>query len=769
MSGLLLTATPALADELEADDAATATPADADIVVTARRRTERLQDVPVAVTALQADKLDLAGVFNLNRSVQLLPSVNFYASNPRNAAIIIRGLGAPFGLTNDGIEQGVGLFIDGVYYSRPAAASFDFVDIERIEVLRGPQGTLYGKNTTAGSVNITTCAPSFTPEGRVEATIGNLGFQQLRGSVSGPLTDRLALRAAVSYTSREGTLRNVRTGADSNQLDNLGFRASLLWKASDRVTVTLAADDNRQNPDCCAQVYVRVAPTRRAANRQFAALAAASGYAPPSLDPFDRLIDNDSPLEARQYFGGASATLAVDLGAGTLTAITAWRYWNWYPSNDRDFTALPITTISANFSRQRQYTQELRWTSSGNGPLTLVAGLFAYRQTIRNDPVQEQGRAAALWLLGPGTDPALLDGLRQTVRVDYTNDSLAGFGQLQWQLSPRLKLQGGLRLNWDRKDADYAATVTGGLATNDPVLIARKNSILAAQAYQARFSDFNVSGDATASYELADDVLAYATYARSFKPGGVNLGGLPTDAAGAPLLGATTVRPERINHYEIGLKSQFFSRSVTLNFAAFRTDIADYQTNVVNAQIGVLRGYLANAAAVRVQGVEAEVSARLSDVIDVRLSGTYLDGTYRRFPDAPAPLELTGGPQVVDISGQRLPGVSRWTGAASLNLHPPLALFGAPGRVQAGLDVYARSGFSSSPTPSAYLNVAGYALVNAQLGWQSDSGFSVSAWVRNAFDRNYFDFLSAAPGGSGLVVGQPGDPRTFGVTLGKRF
>lgn len=758
---LLLTAGPAIADETA--------PADANIVVTARRRSERLQNVPVAVTALQADRLDQAGAFNLNRSVQLLPSVNFYASNPRNTAIIIRGLGAPFGLANDGIEQGVGLYIDGVYYSRPAAASFDFVDIERIEVLRGPQGTLYGKNTTAGSVNITTQAPSFTPEAKVEASAGNYSFAQLRGSVSGPLSERVAARAALSLSSRDGTLRNVVTGADINAQDNLGVHASLLWKASDAVTLTLAVDENRQNARCCTQLYVRAAPTLRSAGRQFSALAAASGYAPPSLNPFERLVDNDTPLQARQYLGGASATLAVDLGAGTLTSITAWRYWNWYPSNDRDFTALPITTVSANLSRQRQYTQELRWTSSGSGPLTVVAGLFAYRQQIRNDSVQEQGRAAPLWLLGPGNDPALLDGLRQTVRLDYTNDSLAGFGQLQWQINPRLRLAGGLRLNWDRKDADYAAVVSGGLATNDPLLIARKNSVLGPQAYAARFSDFNLSGDATASFDLASDVLAYVTYARSFKPGGVNLGGLPTDTAGNLLLGATTVRPEQVNHYEIGLKSQWFSRALTVNLAAFRSDIADYQTNVVNAQIGVLRGYLANAAAVRVQGVEAEVSARLSDVVDVRVSATYLDGRYRRFVDAPPPLELTGGSQVVDISGQRLPGVSRWTGAANLSLHPPLALFGAQGRVQAGLDVYARSGFSSSATPSAYLNVVGYALVNAQIGWKSASGFTASLWLRNAFNRNYFDFLSAAPGGSGLVVGQPGDPRTWGITMGRRF
>ncbi len=743
--------------------------AEPDIVVTATRRSQNLQDVPVAITAISADRLEATGSFNVGRVVQLIPSVNFTASNPRNSAITIRGLGAPFGLTNDGIEQGVGLYIDGVYYSRPAAATFDFVDIDQIEVLRGPPGTLYGKNTTAGAVNITTRAPSFTPEGRIEASAGSLAFVQLRGSISGPISDTLAVRAGLSFTRRDGSLFNVRTGRDENTQNNLGVRGSLLWKASENLDITLAGDFNQQNPRCCVQVFVRAAPTLRAANRQFAALAAASGYAPPSLDPFDRLVDTDTRHAAKQFFGGGALTLAWDAGPGTLTAITAYRYWNWYPSNDRDFTGLPITTVSANFSRQQQYTQEIRWASDGNGPVSLVAGLFAYRQTLRNDPLQEQGSAAALWLLGPGNNPALLDGLRQAVALDYTNDSLAGFGQLAWQVTDRLKLQGGLRLNWDRKNADYRATVSGGLATSDPVLIARKNSVLAPQAYVARFSDFNVSGDATASYDLADDVMAYVTYARSFKPGGVNLGGLPTDAAGNPLLGAATIRPEQVNHHEAGLKMRLANRAVTLNLAAFRTDIADYQTTVVNAQIGVLRGYLANAGAVRVEGLEAEMAVRLSDAVSLNLNGTYLDGRYRRFTDAPAPLEGTGGPQVVDISGQRLPGISRWSGTLGIDVHPVVTLFGHDGRLIAGSDILARTGFSSSPTPSAFLNAPGYVLVNARLGWQSDAGFQAFAFVRNAFQARYFDLLSAAPGGSGLVAGLPGDQRTWGLTIGHRF
>jgi iron complex outermembrane receptor protein len=772
---LLASPAPLLADPLPVAETAVADAGNSDgseIIVTARRRNERLQDVPIAVNVVEASRLSDTGSFNINRLTQLLPSVNFYTSNPRNSSILIRGLGAPFGLTNDGIEQGVGLYVDGVYYSRPASASFDFVDIERIEVLRGPQGSLYGKNTTAGSVNIATKPPSFTPEGNIEASAGNYGFMQLKGSVSGPLVaDRLAVRLGFSGTLRDGTLTNVLTGKDVNSQANLSARGQLLFTPNERLKITLAGDHNQQNPDCCAQVYVRMAPTLRAANRQFASLAAASKYSPPSLDPFDRLVDNDSPLQAKQFFGGASLSVEWDAGPGTLTSITAYRYWNWYPQNDRDFIGLPITTRSANQSNQEQFTQEIRYAGKAGDKIDFVAGVFGYHQKILTNGVQEQGRSAALWLLGPsqGSNPALLDGLRQVTTIDFTNDSLAGFGQLTWKINDRLRLQPGIRLNYDRKAANYDAVASGGLATSDPVLIARKNSILSSQSYVTEFSDFNVSGDINLSWNVTGNVLAYGTYARAFKSGGVNLSGIPNDAAGNPALGAATVRPEQVDHFEIGLKTQFFDRHVTLNLAAFQTDIGDYQATVVNAQVGVLRGYLANVDKVRVRGAEFDLAATLSDSLTLTANGSYLDGRYVRFPDAPSPLELTGGPQVVDASGQRLPGISRWNGAVGVDFHPALTLFGVEGRLISGVDAYGRSSFSSNPTPSAYLNVDGYALVNARLGFRSDDGFQLFAWVRNAFDRNYFDYLTAAPGGSGLIVGQPGDPRTWGLTFGKRF
>jgi iron complex outermembrane receptor protein len=428
-----------------------------DIVVTARRKAEGLQDVPLAISAVEGAVLDATGAFNIQRLQQLAPTVNFFSSNPRNSAIIIRGLGAPFGLTNDGIEQGVGLYIDQVYYSRPAAASFDFVDVERIEILRGPQGTLYGKNTTSGAITITTRRPSFDTEGRAELSFGNYGFVQAKGSISGPLADdRLAIRVSAVGTRRSGTGLNAFNDQPVQELDNVGGRVSLLWQPRDNLSVLFAGDYNRQDPECCGQVFVRVAPTLRPANRQFESLAAASGYQPTSRDPFDRIVDADSPLDAKQRFGGGSVLVELDTGSLSLTSVTAFRFWDWLPSNDRDFTSLPITTISANPSQQDQWTQEFRAAGPISRRLDFVAGLFLYNQKIRSTGIQEQGSAASLWLLGPapGNTPELLDGLRQDTDIDYSNTSIAGYGEIDFALTPAISIRPGIRLNWDKMQAD---------------------------------------------------------------------------------------------------------------------------------------------------------------------------------------------------------------------------------------------------------------------------------------------------------------------------
>ena len=784
-------------DQAPAEAAETAEePNSNDIIVTARRRSESAQDIPLAVSVIDARQLDETGAFNVNRLQQLAPTLQFYSSNPRNTAVNIRGLGVPFGLTSDGFEQGVGIYVDDVYYSRVASATFDFLDVAQIEVLRGPQGTLYGKNTTAGAINITTNQPSFDFEGRAEISLGNYEFRQARLAVSGPLSERVAARVAFSGTSRRGTIRNVVTGQDIQSLDNLGVRAQVLWEAAENLKITLVGDYNKQDANCCGSVFVRTGTTQRPLNRQFAALAAAQNYAPPSTNPFDRLTDLDSQLNAGNVIAGASLRAVWDIGPGTFTSVTAWRYWDWKPENDRDFTGLPIVSLSQNPSQQNQYTQEFRYAYTGD-TFDVVLGAFAFDQRIDTQGTEAQGLAASRWNIAPNNalsnDPSVLNGLTARNTQFLESTSLALFGQVSWKVTDAFTIQPGARLNYDKKEGFYQRRVFTGtgtelLGTETDARSRAQLGVFQPQVSAPEDTDWNLTYDLTLSYEVAPDVLAYGTYAKSFKTIGINQNGLPTDANGQPIAAAGTIRPETVDHFELGLKSQFWDRKATLNLAAFRTEISDYQATVNNGQFGVLRGFLANAGKVRSQGVEADFSIRPSQRFTAYASGAYTDAKYVRFTDAPCPPELSGGtiaaagqtpsapntpggisPANCDISGQRLPGVSKWAFSVGAEGNLPTEFLGKPGEVYLGYDGSYRSSFSSNPSPSAFTNVEGYHLSNFRIGFRSDDGFNLFAWVRNAFDENYFEQLFVGPGNTGLIAGLPGDPRTWGATAAITF
>jgi len=776
------------ADEAQADSN--------DIIVTARRRSESAQDIPLAVSVLDAKQLDETGAFNVNRLQQLAPTLQFYSSNPRNTAVNIRGLGVPFGLTSDGFEQGVGIYVDDVYYSRVASATFDFLDVAQIEVLRGPQGTLYGKNTTAGAINIQTNQPTFDFEGRAEVSVGNYNFQQARLAVSGPLSETVAARVAFSGTSRNGTIRNVTTGENIQSLDNIGLRAQLLWEPTSDLKVKLVGDYNKQDAVCCGSVFVGTGATQRPLNRQFAALAAAQNYAPPSANPFDRLTDLDSNLNAGNVIAGAALKITWDVGPGTFTSVTAWRYWDWKPENDRDFTGLSIVALSQNPSQQDQYTQEFRYAYTGDR-FDFVLGAFAFNQRIDTQGTEAHGINSSRWSIAPNNplslDPSVLNGLTARNTQFLKSTSAALFGQLSWKATDSFTIQPGVRLNYDEKQGFYQRRVfTGtGVELTGRETDARSRAQLG--VFQPQISapedtDWNLTYDLTLSYEVAPDVLAYGTYAKSFKTIGINQNGLPTDANGQPIAAAGTIRPETVDHFEVGLKSQFWNRKATLNLAAFRTDIRDYQATVNNGQFGVLRGFLANAGKVRSQGIEADFSIRPSARFTAYTNAAYTDARYVRFTDAPCPPELAGGTTAVpgqtpsapgtpggispancDISGQRLPGVSKWSFSFGAEGNVPATFLGKPGEVYLGYDGSYRSNFSSNPSPSALTFVDGYSLSNLRAGFRSDDGLNLFVWVRNAFDENYFEQLFVGPGNTGLIAGLPGDPRTFGATAAITF
>lgn len=786
----------------EADGASARLPENT-IIITARRRNEQAQEVPLAISVLDQRAINDTGSSSIYKIQQLTPTLQVYTQNPRNTAINIRGLGVPFGLTNDGFEQGVGIYVDDVYYSRPASAVFDFLDVNQVEVLRGPQGTLYGKNTTAGAINIRTNQPTFNFEGSAEFTLGNYNYRQAKVAVSGPLSENVAVRLAGSSTSRQGTIYNVTTGNWINAQDNLGVRAQVLFRPSDSIDITLAGDYSAQDAECCGTVYVKYGPTQKAANRQFPYIAQQLGYAPPSTNPFDRLTDVDATLNAGNITGGASLKLEWDVSdAGKLTSITAWRFWDWKPENDRDYTGLDVVRKSQNPSQQNQYSQELRYNHSADR-FDFVLGAFAFHQRIDTQGTEVQGADSSFYNLSGAnrTNPAVLEGLTAYNTQYLKATSLAAFGQVSWEVADGFKIQPGVRVNYDKKEGLYDRVVYDGQgvlvpATGGGQIRTDQRSVFAPQHIEPSGSNWNFSYDVTASYELAPDILLYGTYAKSFKSFGLNQNGVPA-LNGVPQIDLATAKPESINHFEAGLKTQFWDRRATFNLSAYRTVIDDFQASLISTRDpGLVRPYIANAEQARTQGIEVDFQIRPSDRFSFYASGAYTDAIYTKFTKAPPPPELTSGsattlpidgngniigtpgapgvpggqsPPYVDASGSVLPGVSKWSFSVGGEANTPISLLGQQGELFGGVDVSYRSKFSSNPTPSIYTWIDGYTLTNFRAGFRADSGFSIYGWVRNAFDSEYFDQLLVAPANTGLIAGIPGDPRTWGGTVRFEF
>ncbi len=753
-----------------------------EVVITSRRRIETAQNVPISISVVSGSQVENAGAFNVNRLKELIPSVQLYTSNPRNTGINIRGLGSPFGLTNDGLDPGVGFYVDGVYFARPAAATLDFIDIEQIEVLRGPQGTLFGKNTTSGAFNITTRRPSFKPGANFEVSYGNYGYIQAKSSLTGALSKKFAGRISFSGTQRNGLIENIRTGKYTNELNNLGVRGQLLFKPSDKTSIILAADVSTQKPDGYAQLVAGVVQTKRPGYRQFDSIISALNYQLPSRNAFDRKIDHDVPWNSGNDLGGISLNIERKIGAGTLTSTTAWRYWDWDPSNDRDFTGLQALAKSQNPSTHQNWSQEIRYAGEFSSRLSGVVGLFYIDQEVKTNGLEESG--SAQWRFSQSSisplwrTPGLFEGFGIKTTSTIKSQSAAAFANIDWEITNGLHILPGIRFNYDKKDVNYNRIASGGLDTatfngttaQKTTLQGFKNGVYTNQSYIANADENNFTYQLTVAYRANKHVNAFATYSTSFKPIGVNVAGLPT-VNGEAAINLAVIKPEDVRHYEVGVKTNPTDNFI-LNVTYHNTDIKNYQANVQSPELGVNRGYIANAEEVNVKGVEVDANIKANNHFLFYGALVYTDAQYVKFTNAPLPLEETGltenGVQKAfkDISGGALPGISKWSGSLGGEFTTAASFLNKQGKFFLALESFYRSSFSSSPSPSAYLNIDGYALVNGRLGFRAvNNGFSAFIWGRNIFNKNYYEQLLPAGGNAGHYAAVLGDQRTFGITL----
>lgn len=784
-AALLVPATPAFAAETGADDASAAAEAavpvgidDGDyaneIIVSARRRDESAQDVPIALSVIGSEALEATGNYTLTQVQQIVPSLQVFSFNPRNTNINIRGLGSNVALTNDGLENGVGFYIDNVYYGRVGQTQFDLVDLQQIEVLRGPQGTLFGKNTTSGAINISSRRPSFDPEFSGEASVGDYGYYQLRGSASGGLIDDLlAVRLSGSVTERRGFLYNTTQNERAQDYSNWSVRGQLLFTPSADLEVKIIGDFSRQKQNHVLNVFAGYFGTYDngvVIPNNFAARAARfPTYSFPTIDPFARRGEANSHYQSNMDGYGVSGQVDWDIGAAKLTSITAYRWWDWNPSNDGDSTSLPVITKAQQANRQRQFSQEVRLASDSDGPINYVVGAYYFWQVIRGKGATAYGPAAGLWNLPTvpvAVSNAALNGFEANSTSDPRTRSYALFGQLDWKFTDQLTLTAGLRFTHEKKDGSFNQFHVAGIdlstlpAATAAAALAIRNQFNPLTSYSTAFTDNSLSGLATLSWQFSDDALAYATFSRGNKSGGLNLTALP---AGID----PDVAPEKVDSYELGVKSQWLDRRVTLNVAGFWTEISDYQTAIIEQVPNTVnfRQYIANIPKVRSRGFESDLTFAPGKRASFYASVAYADTTYSDYPNAPqAPERLYLG-SIQDLTGEQLPGVPKFTYTLGGDVSAPLGnLGGRDLSLYAHADYSHRSTFNTSSSDSRYADVPAYGIANARIGFKTDDGLlDVSIWARNLFDKDYFQTLS--PAVTGLVTALIGEPRTIGATL----
>ncbi|MQA56071.1 TonB-dependent receptor [Pseudomonas piscis] len=723
------------------------------VTVTARRREESSQNVPTPMSVIGGQALESQRVYRIQDLQQLVPSVNVAYMHARQSSVSIRGLGN--NPASDGLEGSVGLYIDNVYLGRPGMAVFDLMDIEQLEVLRGPQGTLFGKNTTAGVINISTRAPSFTPERSIETSLGEDGYFQTKGTISGPLTDELAGRFSAYRTRSDGDIKNEHDGHDLNGGSRQGFRGQLLYKPSDRFNLRWIGDYNEEDSSAGTRVLYSTGPTINGSN-VYESRAAAAGAT--LVNGSHRKVNLDNDQHVTVFQGGTSLEANWILPSDfTLTSVSSYRWWNFTPRND-DGLNVPATYNAGVSVEDKQWSQEFRLASPSGGFFDYVLGAYYFGSDLDNKSFAYYGPKADIW---NGTPTGALNDVTSIGKGKIRTDSFALFAQGTWHLTERLDFTAGLRGSYEEKTASVGRDAPlGGVAVTGAAANARRGRAGAYDSGDLNQYSTSPSGLLNLSYRFSDDLLGYATLSHGEKSGGVNLavGSAPTAGADSLLIGT-----ERANNAELGFKSTLWDRRLQLNANLFWTQVNGYQTNAYD--YGNRVQYLTNAGSVRSRGVEVESTLVPLRGLTLNLNGSYNDVRYQSYKDAPCPPEVSlrpGAPASCDLTGHQVVGASKWIANANGEYKWNL---------DNGLEEYVTASYAfrskavGTVEDSQYGQIPSYAVVNLSTGLRGNyeqGQWDVSLWLKNAFDKTYYTTLWT--GGNGGYEGLLGTPRTLGVT-----
>lgn len=699
-----------------------------EIIVTAQKRSESLQDVPLAISALSGNSLSDRAITDVASLAMAVPSLTF-GSYGGQARIAIRGIG--FDTINPGGEGRVAYHLNGVYLSRPAATTGTFFDVNRVEVLRGPQGTLYGRNATGGSINVIPRGPTDTFEGYLNLGYGNYNAITTEGAIGGPITDGVGFRVAFSTEDHDGYGRNITTGNEIDNAKRRAVRGMLSFALGETAKLDLSADYSTEDDRNYGNHYLGRAST------VISPVGLLVGGVVPN-DPRD--IANDFDPQNDRTFWGLSARLEVGLGDLTLTSITGYRNNEYSLLTDLDATSAAISRFTFaekgdHFSQELQLAGEI-------GRFEFLVGGFYFEESLSGNVAIPFDRMAI------GMPALMVQGYE--VNGDVKTKALAGFGQGSYALTDTLKATLGLRYSWERHDISdqfqldlFRPYVPGA-------------ELIPAATRNARRSENSVTPKFGLEFSPRKDLLFYASMSKGFKSGGYNLGDIIDPNTG---LANDGFKPETLWSYDAGFRGSFADGRVELNANAFYYDYKNLQVSkVVNTTV-----IIENAAASTIYGIEAQAIVRPLRGLQLEVTPTWLHGRYKDFQSAnpadpfnPTPVVLDGNPiiQAPEVALNLAAQYTANVGAGSLRLRGEMGfqdrVYFTPFKER-----------NVSREPNTLLNVfASYTLDN----WE------ISVFGRNLTDKTVIANALVNSGLIGLpITGTLYPPRTYGVRIGYKF
>lgn len=738
-------ASPVWAQTAQEDAGASEQPQAADIIVTANRRDQSDLSVAAAVTALSSELLEQAIIRDTQDLTQLAPGlvITTATSEATAATIRLRGIGTSG--TNLGLEGSVGVFVDNIYRARSGIALGDLFDVAQVEVLRGPQGTLFGKNTTAGALLVQTRAPTYDWNGEVQAAYANRDSLRLMGALGGVIVeDKVAFRVSGVVTRRDGFLEDRGTGREVNDRDRFALRGQLRLDPSDRVSIRLIADYSRKQEQCCAAIV-----TQNGARAP--AIAALGGFVPTAFDEYVVASNRRYQADTREW--GLSSQIDVRFDKAQWTTLLSWRDFTSARNTDSDFTSADLLNTPFEDTSDRFFTAETTLKGTA-GPVDWLVGGFLFDQQTDQSSAILFGRDLNRFLqLSFPAAAARLAGLYPEGGGDTRRDfaqSATGWSVFTHNivtLLPDVKATIGLRYLKEDKEG------SGRFAFNSPAC-GRVGVPVGAQLlcptpdFDSRFEDEQVIGTAGLSWEPTSGALLYANFSRGYKAGGLNLdrtGGL-AGAAGATFL------PEEIDSYEVGAKARLLGGKARVALTLFTSDITNFQQNAFTGTAFTI----SNAAEVRSRGVEFETTLRPVPWLSFANSVIYNEATYG---------EATAN---AALRGRQIVNAPKWTWQSQFMIERPVGKGGWTTQWAANMRMISDVNTSVALQPEAEED--GYFLLGGRIGLRSpDDSFDVSLFAQNLTNTFYRTIIFAGVLQPGTFNAYVGEPRHYGVEARVRF